>query len=180
MLADNMLFILILNNFPERLWSRGSRSHFFRLQLRSRIWVRIRVRQYFRFDNPTPVQTPASIIDPTIIYLYFYLKNDHTDSCYYRNWKVTPDPGPVFPKILTPDPGPKEMQNPAGVQSGTPDPVPPVVRTYILHHCSGISRAWHVPWGLLWRARKNCLDKIRIRTKLWYCDITRRSDIAIE
>jgi len=29
----------------------------------------------------------------------FYLRNAHTDSCYCRNWKVTPDPGPVFPKF---------------------------------------------------------------------------------
>jgi len=42
----------------------------------------------------------------------FDLKNDHTHSCYCRNWKVTPDPGPFFPKFLTtgPDPGPKEKR----------------------------------------------------------------------
>jgi len=40
----------------------------------------------------------------------FYLRNDHTDSCYCRNWKVTPDPGPVSHKFLPPgsDPGPNE------------------------------------------------------------------------
>ena len=36
----------------------------------------------------------------------FYLTNDNTDSCYCRNWKATPDPGPVFHKFLTL--GPKE------------------------------------------------------------------------
>ena len=56
----------------------------------------------FKFDNPTPVQTPATIIDPTIIYPCFYLRYGHTDSCYCRNWKVAP--GPVFHKFLTPCP----------------------------------------------------------------------------
>jgi len=64
----------------------------------------IRVRQFFKFENPTPVQTPATIINRTWIYSCFYLRNDHTDSWYCRNWKVTPDP--VFPKFLTPGPGP--------------------------------------------------------------------------
>ena len=54
------------------------------------IRVRIRVRQFFKFENPTPVQTPATIINPTLNYLCFYLRNDHTDSCYWRDWRVTP------------------------------------------------------------------------------------------
>jgi len=29
--------------------------------------VRIRVRLFFKFENPTPVQTPVTIIDPTVI-----------------------------------------------------------------------------------------------------------------
>jgi len=33
---------------------------------------------------------------------------------------VTPDPGLLFHKCLTPDP--KKTQNPAGLDSGTPDP----------------------------------------------------------
>jgi len=85
-----------------------------RLRLRScrNFWVRILVRQFFKFENPTPVQTPASIIDPTVSYPCFYLRNDHTDSCCCRNWKVTLDPGPFFPKFFTPvpDPGPKETR----------------------------------------------------------------------
>ena len=66
-------------------------------------------RLIFKFEKPTPVQTPATIIDPTVIYPCFYL-NDHTDSCYSRNGKVIPDPVPVFHKFLTqgPDPGPNE------------------------------------------------------------------------
>ena len=39
---------------------------------------------------------------PTVIYPCFYLRNDHTDSCYCQNWKVTPGLGPFFFKFLTP------------------------------------------------------------------------------
>jgi len=65
---------------------------------------------------------PATVIDPTVIYPCLYLRNDHTDSCYCRNWKVTPHPGPFFPKLLIPGPDPvlKKMQNPAGVDSSIP------------------------------------------------------------
>ena len=34
----------------------------------------------------------------------------HADSCYCRKQKVTPDPGPVFYKFLTPAPSPKEKR----------------------------------------------------------------------
>jgi len=54
------------------------------------IWVGILIRLFLKFENPTPVQTPATIIDPTVIYPCFYLRNDRTDSCYWRNGKVTP------------------------------------------------------------------------------------------
>jgi len=73
-------------------------------------WIRIRVRQYFKFENPTPVQPPATIIDPTGNYPSFYLTNDHTDSCYCRKGKVTPGQGPFFHKFLIPDPGPNEKR----------------------------------------------------------------------
>ena len=46
----------------------------------------ISVRQFFKIENPTPVQTPVTIINPSLIYPCFYLRNDHTDSCYCRNW----------------------------------------------------------------------------------------------
>jgi len=64
----------------------------------------------FQLDNSTLVQTPAIFIDPIVIHRCFYLRNDHTDSCYCRNWKVTPDPGPGFHNVLTPgaDSGPKQ------------------------------------------------------------------------
>ena len=92
-------------------------------------WIRVRVWQFFKFENLTPVQTPATVIDPTKIYPCFYLRNDHRDSCYCRNWKVTADPDPFFPKFVAPDPDPKEHAESAGVDSGTPDPVPPLVCT---------------------------------------------------
>jgi len=83
------------------LASRGCPSHFFRLRLRScsqnfLIRVLTQVRLFFKFGNPTPVQIPATIIDPTVIYSCFYLRNDCTDSCYCRNEKVTPAPARIF------------------------------------------------------------------------------------
>jgi len=36
----------------------------------------------FKFENPSPVQTPAAIIDPTVICPCFCLRKDHTESCY--------------------------------------------------------------------------------------------------
>ena len=71
-----------------------------------KFWIRlrIRVRKFFKYENPTPVQTPATIIDPTEIYPCFTLRNDHTDSCYCRNRKLTP--APVFHNFLTPVPDP--------------------------------------------------------------------------
>jgi len=71
-------------------------------------WIRVQVRQFLQFENPTPVKTLATIIDPTVIYPYLCLRNDRTDSCYCQNGKVTLDPSPVFHKCLTP--GPKEKR----------------------------------------------------------------------
>jgi len=36
-------------------------------------------------------------------------------------------PGPVFHQFLTPVSGPKKAQNPTGVDSGTPEPWPPLI-----------------------------------------------------
>jgi len=44
-------------------------------------WIRIRVRKFFKFENPTPVNIPATI-DQIKIYPCFYWRNDHADSCY--------------------------------------------------------------------------------------------------
>jgi len=73
------------------------------LRIRVRFFTNfwLRVRQFFKFENPTPVQTLATIIDPTVICPCFYLGDDHTDSCYCRNWKVTLDPGLFLHKFFT-------------------------------------------------------------------------------
>jgi len=97
------------------------------------VWirVRIRVRLFFKFVSPTPVQTPATMIDQTVIYPCFYLRNDRiscSDSGYNdrsnrnlpmflpKKWphrllllpNCKSDSGSRFSQILTPDPGPKE------------------------------------------------------------------------
>ena len=86
-----------------RFSARGGRSHCFTLQLRScsKFFSPDPApgRKFFKFDNPTTVQSPATI-DPIEIDTCFYLRNDHADSCCCWNWKVTPDPRPVFQKIL--------------------------------------------------------------------------------
>jgi len=46
-----------------------------------KIRIRVQARNVFKYSNPTPVQTPASIIDPTVIYPCFHLRNYHADSC---------------------------------------------------------------------------------------------------
>ena len=83
------------------------------------IWV----RKFFKYENPTLVQTPATIIDPIVIYPWFYLRNDHTDSFYCRNRKLTPDPDPFFHKFLTswPDLGLKGKRR--ILPESTPTPV---------------------------------------------------------
>ena len=98
------------------VWTRGGRSHFFRLWLHScsKIFESgpgSGSGYFSNFMNPTPIQTPATITDPTVIYSCFYLRNDHTDSCYCQNWKVTPDPGSIFHKFLTPRPDPARKKN---------------------------------------------------------------------
>jgi len=59
-----------------------------------------------KFENPTPVQTPATAINATEIQQFLLYRNDmykdHADSCCCRKSKVTP--GPVFEKFLTPVP----------------------------------------------------------------------------
>ena len=92
--------------WPESLFQTATPLLFQNFWIR----VRIRVHQIFKFENPTLVQTPTTVIAPTIIYPCFYLRNDPTDSCYCGNWKVTQGSGPVFHKFLTPGPGPKEKR----------------------------------------------------------------------
>jgi len=59
--------------------------------------------EIFNFENPTLDQTSVTI-NPSETYLYCYLRNDHTDSYYYR--QVTSVP--VFQKFFTPCPGLEE------------------------------------------------------------------------
>jgi len=44
------------------------------------VWIRI--RQFFIFWNPTTVQTPATIVDSTVIYPCFYLKKSTIHECF--------------------------------------------------------------------------------------------------
>jgi len=85
-------------------------------------WIRVqlRVQLFFNFENLTPVQTPATIIDPTVIYPCFYLRNGHTDFCCCRNRRVTPDARPVFPKFLTPVPVPDPKEKRRILPESTP------------------------------------------------------------
>ena len=55
------------------------------------IWIRVRVWNFFKFENLTRVQTPATI-DQTGSYPCFYIRKDHADSCCCLDWKVPPAP----------------------------------------------------------------------------------------
>jgi len=94
-------------------------------------WIldRIWVWQLFIFENPTPIQTRATIIDLTVIYPWFYLRKKHTDSCYCLNWKVTPVQVRFFLKfwLRVRIRVRKKTQNPTGVDFGYPDPIPPMI-----------------------------------------------------
>ena len=84
----------------------------------------IRVWLFFKFENPTPDQNPVTIIDPIVIYSSICLRNDHTDSCYCRNWKVTP--GPVFLNFCLRIRVQKKNAASCGVDSDNPNPVTPL------------------------------------------------------
>jgi len=111
-------------------------SHFFRLRLQN---FSIRIRQFFKFENPTPVQTPATIINPTLIYP---LRLDFCPLPMFSRRKCPPrllllsklksDSGSGFSQIFDCGSGSaseRKTQNSAGVDSGTPDPVPPLLDT---------------------------------------------------
>ena len=61
--------------WPESLFQTPTPLQF------QNFWIRARIRnqQFFKFDHPTPVQTPATIIHPTEIFPCFYWRKDHTD-----------------------------------------------------------------------------------------------------
>jgi len=68
--------------------------------------IRIRVRKFFEFENPTSAQTPVAI-DRSVRNLYMsLLRNDQADSCCCQNWKLTPCS--LSHRFLTPDSGPKK------------------------------------------------------------------------
>ena len=92
------------------------------------IWIRVRK---FKFENPTPVQTPATI-DPTKIYQCFHLRNDLADLLLPK-LKSDSGSGSSFSQNFDSEPGSRcerKRKNPAGVDSGTPDPWPPLVSTF--------------------------------------------------
>jgi len=107
-----IIYTTNIKNEIARLYSFTLRSKITekQYQVRNFPWHWIRVWQFFKFENPTPVQTPAIIIHPTEMYPCFYFRNGHTDSCHSQNWKMTQDPGPVFPKLFPPGPGPNEKR----------------------------------------------------------------------
>ena len=90
----------------------------------------IRVRLLLKFEKPTPVQTRATLIDPTVIYPHFYLKSDRTDCCYSLNRKVTPVRVRFFTNIWlrawirVRKKKARKTHKPA---ESTPDPVPSLV-----------------------------------------------------
>ena len=98
-----------------------------------------------KFWNPSPAIFQIWVFDScsdsgynqqsNLNWVMFYLRIHHTDSCYCRNWKVTP--GPVFPKFLTSSPGSGskgKTQNPARVDPGYPHPVPPLLSSFAMLH----------------------------------------------
>ena len=100
-----LITIIEMWGLESRSQSRTSRCRS-RLGFYDNVSVSSRILSQVSVSEVTVSATSlsATIVDPTVIYPRFYLRNDHTDSCYCRNWKVTP--GPVFLKFLTR--GPKE------------------------------------------------------------------------
>ena len=87
--------------------------------------IRIRVLQFFKVENPTPVQTPSTIINITLIFPCFLLKKWRHRLLLLLKLKSDSGSGSVFFQIF--DSGSEEKtQNPTGDESGYPDPVPPL------------------------------------------------------
>jgi len=109
------------------LWSRGSRSHFVRFRLRSCKNSWIQIRQFFKFENPTPVQTPVTI-DPTGDLSMFLLKKWPRWLLLLPNLKSDSGSWSGFSQVFDSGSGSERtMQNPAGVDSATQDPWPPLL-----------------------------------------------------
>jgi len=95
---------------------RGGRSQIFRLLVQN-FWIR--VRNFFKFENPTPVHIPATIGATEIQCLH--LSND-----FYKDHRLLLRPriksyfGPVFfTNFWFRVPAPIKTQKPAGVDSGS-------------------------------------------------------------
>ena len=63
-------------------------------------------------------------------YIITQFLHDHADSCYCRNWKLIPHPGPVLHKIFTPGPNPGPKEKRISLSESTP-----ALRIYY-HHCT--------------------------------------------
>ena len=110
-LAAKFVFIAVYLFLKYLRYTKVGRSHFFRLRLHScskmfesgswifQIWESDYCSDsaYHRSNRNLPM---------------LFLRNGHPDSCYCRNWEVTPALGGVLHKILTPgaDLGPKKYR----------------------------------------------------------------------
>jgi len=115
---------VISQRWPESLFQTPTPLLFQNFWIRVRIWV----RQFFNLKKQTPVQTPAAIIDSTVIYPCFY--NKTWPRRLLLLMKLKSDSGSVFLQIFDSGYGSRskrKTQNPAGVDSGPPNPVPPMV-----------------------------------------------------
>jgi len=119
---DKKTFVIIYQRWPESLFQTPTPLLFQNFSIRS--------QQFFKFENPTPVQTPTTIIGANVIHPCFYLRYYRTDSCYCQNWKVTLIRVRIFPKFLTPDRGPKEKRR------IMPESTPEIrIRCYLCYLC---------------------------------------------
>ena len=93
--------------------------------------IRIRIRFPFQSRFRISVSGCKLTILPDIQPANRIVIISATDSCCCRNWKVTPDPGPFFSQIFDSGSGSGgKTQNPAAVDSGYPDPVPPLINIW--------------------------------------------------
>ena len=78
----------------------------------------IRVRQLFKFENPTPLQTPAAIIDPTVVYQFFADEMTTQTLATTEMEKWLRIQVRFFTNFDSGSGGERKTQNPAGVDSG--------------------------------------------------------------
>jgi len=128
-------FRSVKQRWPESLFQTAAALLFQNLWIR----VRIRVRKFFIFENPTPVQTPATIIDPTVIHPCLYFKKWPHRLLLLSKWKSYSGSG--FSQNF--DSGSERKgKNPAGVDSGNPGPFPPLVWKTHLRNCFPVPVVW--------------------------------------